>query len=688
MRARLTLLGPKVGFGALVLACAAIPAAFTRTTAEAFMVPKLTVLRVCLVVAIAGLAIAATSARRWPIPAVAIRWPALLLATWTALATAASVAPSVSLWGQYARYDGLIGLLTGLLVAALVIGFASRSLARLEALAWATMAGGALALAYVLIQGVGWDWIDWYTEAGAPIAQPYGALGNSNFSGAHLAMIVPLALSAATRLHGPWPRRSMVAFAALCGLGVVVTETRGGLLALVAGVAAYVWLGDRAHPAVRWVLGAAAIGGVAVMIGAAVFSAPAEQTRGQGGILETTTIAERREIWRTTVDVIVDHPLVGTGPDTLGLVYPYARTGLPSVNPDEAHNIFLDRAASAGVPALVAYLWLLAIVGRQAWRARRDLEPEGRWLLTGFGGALAAYLVQGTVSIDVVPLVVVAWTSIGVLTALVDPACRRARAGSDRTARVHALPLGAFAAIGVGVLVGISVALRPAIADAHFRRGVQAASQGEPGATSAEHFNDAVDWNPGEARYHVRVGDQLVAIATREVTDRDRRARLLGEALNAYDLALQLRPRDAAVRRAHARATVLLAVADPTDGRASASDIDATYRSLVEDLPDDPRLRLEQGLALEQLASLAADEREGSSLRSRATTVLTEAREDLPVAIGPLLGLARIAVAEGDSTQALAYLDEAQRLQPTNEAVRDARRTLAEDLEAEADPGS
>lgn len=684
MRARLTLLSPRIGFVALLVACAAVPVAFTRITAEAFMVPKVTILRACLVVAVAGLVIDALARRRWPVPPVAARWPALALAAWTGLATLTSTAPTTSLWGQYGRYDGLLGLVAGLLTAGLVIGYRASQPRHLEALAAATLLGGAGALAYVLVQGLGLDWIEWFNQSGVPIAQPYGTVGNSNFSGAHLAMVVPLAVAAASQLAPRWQRWAMVGFAMAAAVGVVVTQTRGGLLALVVGLAGAAWLdpGPLAHR-VRWPLAALSVAGLVVVASAAVLAGPADQTDGSRGLLASSTLAERREIWVTSARLVADQPLVGVGPDALGLAYPYATTSAATLNPDEAHDIFVDRAATAGLPALAAYLWLLVTVGRQAWRARTSIPPQRRWLLTGFGGVLAAYLAQGTVSIDVVPLTFMAWTSIGALIVLGDPACRAPATERARPVVLHALPLGAFAAVGVATIALLAAAVRPAIADAHLRSGQRAAAAGEPGAVVAAHFDRAIGWNGDEPRYRVRLGDQLVAIATQEVGDGPRRAALLEEALVAYDQALDLRPGDVGIRRAMARATVLLAVADP-DG-ADAEAVQDRYDQLVAALPHDPRIRLEQGLALEQLAEHVLGPTAAARARAQAVDLLAGVRDDLPTAVGPLLGLARLAVVDGDLDEALALLDEAQRLQPRNDAVRSARAELTARIEA-ADP--
>ena len=56
------------GYGAILLAAAAVPAVFTRTTAEAFMVPKVTLLWLCVLVSVVAAVGWSIAARRPPAP--------------------------------------------------------------------------------------------------------------------------------------------------------------------------------------------------------------------------------------------------------------------------------------------------------------------------------------------------------------------------------------------------------------------------------------------------------------------------------------------------------------------------------------------------------------------------------------------------------------------------------------------
>src|SRR4051812_42825802 len=113
MRARLTVFVPRLGWGALLASCVLVPAVFTRLTNEAFMVPKVTVLWLCLILMAFGVGVWCLSTRRAPFPRLSVTWPLVALLGWTIVATAASTSRPISIIGTYGRYDGLLGLLAG-----------------------------------------------------------------------------------------------------------------------------------------------------------------------------------------------------------------------------------------------------------------------------------------------------------------------------------------------------------------------------------------------------------------------------------------------------------------------------------------------------------------------------------------------------------------------------------------------
>jgi tetratricopeptide (TPR) repeat protein len=381
-----------------------------------------------------------------------------------------------------------------------------------------------------------------------------------------------------------------------------------------------------------------------------------------------------------------DHPLVGVGPDAFGLhfydyVHPRAAQAAP-LNADEAHDVFVDRAATAGLPALAAYLAFLGLTGVAAWRARRTVPDEHRWLLAGFGGAAAAYLLQGLVSIDVVPLAMTGWLALGALVALTDPWVVAAReAAGDRPVELRPLPIG-VAAVGLGALaVGAYLAIRPFAADVRYRDAIEAARDGRPRALAAADLEAAIDWLPTEPRYRARLGDQLFAMAVREAPDDRLAIQLLTEARISYDRALELAPGDVALLRSIARVEVRLATAEEEKAEAHHRAADAIYAGLVRRTDIDSTLHVEYGQLLELWAD-ASTEPQATRLRSRSLAQYARALEVFDRSTPALSGMARIAVAQGRLEDARDLLTRALEIAPHDKGILVALDQVEQDLKA------
>jgi O-antigen ligase len=80
---------------------------------------------------------------------------------------------------------------------------------------------------------------------------------------------------------------------------------------------------------------------------------------------DATATYGRAEEWQATLDVIRDNPLWGVGLGRLGAVL---QAQDPQSSARHAHNLFLTWWAEAGTGALVAWVWLYAVL---LWRSLR-----------------------------------------------------------------------------------------------------------------------------------------------------------------------------------------------------------------------------------------------------------------------------------------------------------------------------
>jgi O-antigen ligase len=473
-----------------------LPLLFIPNSVDAYILP-----RTAVTVAGAGLLVA--GGLIWGRGSLGpLRLPALAVALVAILAAGLSVAPGLSLAGAYSRYESLPVRLAylGLLCGAAWIGERERTVT-------AFLAGCAVVAVEAL-----------YQAATHALPRPDGNLGQPNLLGALLAMSIPLAL------HRARSDRRWLPPVALYALALVASTSRSGWLGALAGavVVGVFWAPAR----LRW----AAAGGAAVLVVLAAAALVLSPLRA----LNQDTGAGRLGVWRDSLSVIAERPLLGWGEDTMGLVFGRHQSAdwEPGHNFDRAHSMPLDLAATQGLAGLAACAWLFATWWRGVW---------GRPELAGAAGAVAAYLAWSLLNFDWAPATAPLWLLAG--AAWPGPSHSTPPLRPWRATSPH--PGGRIAAAAGAAAVGLALAVPPVLADMAYYAG-------QPATASA------ID--PFQARYWAAVGDlaglrtaarlgvtepsTYVALGDAEARAGDGRA-----AQDAYRRALELYPYDQEARR-------------------------------------------------------------------------------------------------------------------------------------------
>ncbi len=130
----------------------------------------------------------------------------------------------------------------------------------------------------------------------------------------------------------------------------------------------------------------------------------------------SVSVTARLLMWRDTAPMILEHPLLGHGPDNFA--EPFERhegedlrfilldVG-EDVMVDKAHNELLQVAATTGLLGLTAYLWIFASYFRNAYR-------RGGWPLIALSGGVLAYILQLQTAFSTIATGVTFWAVLGV----------------------------------------------------------------------------------------------------------------------------------------------------------------------------------------------------------------------------------------------------------------------------------
>lgn len=215
-----------------------------------------------------------------------------------------------------------------------------------------------------------------------------------------LVMFIPLCWALAVFEDGRRPRALFVTVAMLATGCLFMTQSRAGVVALLAEAWAFAWWYRNrvVRMAVGTLTGLALLGfAVATYVDRTSTGGPLAELRAVIPFRTTIRPVEHRfDIWTFTVSEIAKHPIVGIGygPETLRFRYPQETeildaAGLPVRNVG-THNIFLYMALHAGIPGLIMFLWVVVVLLKELVRhyQRSTRFPSNAVLLGAATGVI------------------------------------------------------------------------------------------------------------------------------------------------------------------------------------------------------------------------------------------------------------------------------------------------------------
>jgi O-antigen ligase len=406
----------------MLAAVVVLPLLFDPSLDDGYALPKVSFLRVLGLVA--ATLFLAYVVGRGPLARGADPSIDLPLACFVGLllaATVASIDPVQSFTGEPYQYQGLVTVLLyvgSFYVARLSLGDSPG----FRMILIATFCTGAVVSVYGIAQTLGFDpfW------SGPPEDRLISSVGQANDVAAYLDLVVIAGLGL-WRAAGRASRIGLGAVVVVSLMALALTFSRGGYIGLAVALA--VLLVPHLHaPPRRWVVAmmlTLAAGALAVAL--ALPSARAMAERIVDRAVATTDLGEgsirfHLDQWRVGTQIALDHPLLGTGPETFPLVFrPYVDQVLP---PDRAeilgrfrlespHNEFIGIAAEMGLPALVAYVVFLMACARACIRQVRAAAGTSNSIALVVLATLASHIATNFFKTPDVTTSEISWITIG-----------------------------------------------------------------------------------------------------------------------------------------------------------------------------------------------------------------------------------------------------------------------------------
>jgi putative inorganic carbon (HCO3(-)) transporter len=396
---------------------------------------------VCML-AVCALAQAPTSKNPVRLYGLPIGLPLFVFALSACISTAFSINPAFSLRGDFARGESFFTIITYVLLC-LIFAFFIQTFEQARVLLRALCVSSALIALYGIIeflclQSFG---ISPLQHLRPPeLRQPFisATMGNANFLGRFLVLVLPLFAVGAATSAGGWRILLWAGGGIFACTTLLLTYSRASMVGLVVAVAVFIALARANGAAIRrritLLLGTAGVMIVALVLilnalsgsgPQSFFGTIASRAASALDVYRGDGLGTRLFTWRHSIPIILERPFFGHGPDT-------GFDALIQVNfqksvrfnqvaiLDRIHNNYLDIALTQGLIGLCAYLAILIIFMRGMLKKIRapDTDPDVRLVLCGLFSGFAGCIVNDIFTFSTVSVSMTFWILIGIGSAI------------------------------------------------------------------------------------------------------------------------------------------------------------------------------------------------------------------------------------------------------------------------------
>ncbi len=474
-------------FGLLALVIA-LPLVMTPyLSADAFDIAKLTALRL-ISLGIVGVWTFRVAIHK----ECSIRWSKLdvLLLLFLVLITAStifSLQPALSVLGKYRRYEGLLTFINYAAIYFLALQ-SFRSFERIRALSRSLSLVGGVVSIYGLAQFMGFDPIAWPGQQ-FESWRSFSTFGNPDMLGGFLVLAFPAAL--ASYLDAKSTRDSVLYGVAgtLITACLLTSYTRGAWLGALASVVVFILVAGRSaflNPRKFAVIAAVFIvtfGGIAFYSGTRTGNTNLLERISSTSQVSEGSAGSRLEIWKAALHATEERPLLGFGPDTFNLLSQrhetvrYVKMVQGNSTADNAHNYFLQLAATVGIPAAICFVVFIFAALFYSRITIRYYDESKKRVYAGLSAAAAGYIVYLAFGLSIIGSTPILWLIIGALLS---------QTYFVRSAKAKTVPaIIATSATLLTFLAAAYLATTMYAADFHFNRAMTLESSHGPGQAIA-----------------------------------------------------------------------------------------------------------------------------------------------------------------------------------------------------------
>jgi O-antigen ligase len=312
---------------------------------------------------------------------------ALVIATWI-IGTIFSVAPAISFYGYYPRFQGLYAWIFYILFAGIV--FLNINNRRQIERVFAAISASALVTGVIaFLQSFGFSVLNFW-DSSAFLGRLFGTMGHPDFLAGFLILAIPL--SVYLILSNRFAIMSLLSLAVSLS-ALFFTLSRAAFIGLFAGLMFFLLVYSIKTKAGKlfWTIIIAPVV-IAVIVIFANLNAQNDIVRGNTLLNRMVfsgenlrSVQTRLALWPATINQIMARPLSGYGLDTYAISFPqFYPTEINKLEnlgdyPDRAHNFILDYAVQLGIPALIFFLGFLFYVFQKGMRF--VFKNNNDWLL-------------------------------------------------------------------------------------------------------------------------------------------------------------------------------------------------------------------------------------------------------------------------------------------------------------------